>query len=269
MKQQNFRPHEHVLGANISLLRGSVMFFALLIVLGGIVEMCMTYANALYIYPRPSGVISNIVAFFRTAYWYEHVLASATRVAVGIVIGAPLGFLASSAMLITPFGRFALNVTSGLMYGFPRVAIFFILLAIMGLGEDTKWTISIYIAFLTQMLVMTQGVSELFSRNTDIWADVSILGPSRLQAIRYYVVPMLLPDFFRGILLASAFNWTMLVLSENAGAYRGLAVLFHRELSAIDVAGAVGFGMLIAVGALTMHIAILGIRKLVFALFRM
>lgn len=261
-KRRHFRPHEHVLGKEVSRTRGVVVLLFLIFVFCLGLELVMGWYNALYIYPRPALVVSNLVSFFANEPWMEHLAASTRRVYVGTFVGGSVGFCLACLLLVSPFGRFSLNFLGAILYGFPRVAIFFLALAIMGIGEDTKYFVSLYIAFFVQLVFVARGSYELFNVERDMWADLSVLGPSRWRALRDYMVPMLVPEFFTGLMFGSALNWTMLLLSENAGAYRGLGVMFHRELNAIDTSGAIGFGIVISICALATHVLIALVREL-------
>src|SRR6478609_5423324 len=153
---------------------------------------------------------------------WEHWWATVQRILWGllwaVVVGVPLGLLLSTVhwfrVIFEPWIDFLRSL--------PPLAYFSLLIIWFGIGDTSK----IWLLFLAGVAPITLSiVSGARSIPRDRLLAAQALGASRLQTIRYLVLPSVLPDFFNGFRLAVGFAWTTIVAAETTAGLPGLGGL--------------------------------------------
>lgn len=183
------------------------------------------------IVPRPGSVWSRFVDSvtvhdgvrgIEDHYLWEHLLASGKRLAIGVglalVIGIPLGLVMAS---IRPV-RTAIEPLVSFVRSLPPLAYFSLLIIWFGIEDTSKiWLLAIA-AIAPIALAVVSGAEATRPE----WIDAArTMGASRLQVIRYTVLPSLLPDLFTGLRLAIGFAFTTIVAAETVNGIPGIGGL--------------------------------------------
>lgn len=153
------------------------------------------------------------------SYLWEHAWASFRRVVYGValalVVGVPLGIAialwAGLSAVVEPWVNFLRSL--------PPLAYFVLLIFWFGIGETSKIWLLFGAAFPPITLATIAGTRRV--RSDRINAALS-LGATRLQVIRFAVLPSILPDVFVGLRLAVGFAWTTIVAAETVNGLPGL-----------------------------------------------
>ena len=153
------------------------------------------------------------------AYLWQHLWASTWRVINGVVraviVGIPLGLAIASwrpfAAVVEPWVNFLRSL--------PPLAYFVMLIFWFGIGDEAKVWLLFLAALPPITLATVSGVQRVRRDRLDA---ARCLGASRLQVMRFTVLPSTLPDLFVGLRVATGFAWTTIVAAETVNGLPGI-----------------------------------------------
>lgn len=174
-----------------------------------------------------------------------HVLASLSRLLVGLAIGVPLGAIAGCAMgwsltfdaLLSPYVRFFNSI--------PALALVPFSLLWLGVTEASRYALLIYTVSLAVLLSARQGVRAVPPIRMKAAAALGISGTAVLFRI---VIPSCFPSILAGVRTAIGLGVMVIVAAEMLGADSGLGYLIMQARSHFNMAnlfvGVIGLGLL-------------------------
>ncbi|MDB6086009.1 MAG: taurine transporter permease [Gammaproteobacteria bacterium] len=178
--------------------------------------------------PGPAAVFGKLIEVARDGYMdaslWQHLQASILRVlaalflalATAIPLGLALGLNRVLRALIDPLIEFYRPIPP-LAY-LPLIVIWF------GIGEVSK-ILLIYLAIFAPIVVATTaGVMAVDPIRIRV---AQSLGATRLQLVRFVVLPSALPTIMTGIRIALGAGWSTLVAAELIAATRGLGFMIQ------------------------------------------
>ena len=178
--------------------------------------------------PSPIMVIVRLWSVATDGYMdatlWQHLLASITRISLGLLIavifaiptGLLIGLNATASAVIDPLIEFYRPI--------PPLAYLPLIVIWLGIGETSK-VFLIYLAIFGPVVVSTAaGVQKLDSNRVRV---AKSLGASKLQIIRFVVLPSVLPDILTGIRIGLGAGWSTLVAAELVAANRGLGFMIQ------------------------------------------
>jgi NitT/TauT family transport system permease protein len=195
--------------------------------------------------PPPALVGESLIALGRSGELIEHVLASLSRLAVGLALGVPLGALLGCAMgrwepldaMINPFVRFFNSV--------PALALVPFSLLWLGVTEASRYALLTYTITLTVLLSARAGVQTVPVIRLKAGACLGIAGVAGFFRI---VVPSCFPAILAGVRTALGLGVMVIVAAEMLGAESGLGYLIMQARSHFNIGhmlvGVIGLGVL-------------------------
>lgn len=182
--------------------------------------------HQLYVIASPQG--------FMDATLWQHLAASLTRILIAllaaVVIGVPVGI----AMGLNDTVRGILGPLIELYRPVPPLAYLPLMVIWFGIGETSK-ILLIYLAIFAP--VALSAVAGVRSVSQVRVRAAQALGASKLQVLRYVVLPSALPEILTGIRIGLGVGWSTLVAAELIAATRGLGFMVQSagEFLATDV----------------------------------
>ena len=156
------------------------------------------------------------------AFLWEHLGASLWRIGNGlffaILFAVPLGLLLATVRPFQVIAEPYVNFVRAL----PPLAYFSLLIIWFGIEDTSKIWLLFLASFPPIALSVVSGVRGIPAARMDA---ARALGASRLQVLRYVVVPSVLPEFFTGLRLAIGFAWTTIVAAETVDGLPGIGGL--------------------------------------------
>lgn len=191
---------------------------------------------------RPSFVVRDFVDLalhgtnvpIKGALW-EHFVASARRVYVGIAIGALVGFPLACLAMTIPIMRSGLRLILPAAATTPRAALVYLFIVFFGIYELPKYAVGIWTAFLFQLMFVYQHTERLLTTQREILNAAEEFTGSRWCVIRYVLGPLLLPAFFDAVFLANASLWALLVVTEEVNARQGIGAIFAYAYETVQI----------------------------------
>lgn len=195
--------------------------------------------------PSPVTVMRNAAVLWQSGDLSAHVLASLSRLLVGLAIGVPLGAIVGCAMgwsvsfdaLLNPYVRFFNSI--------PALALVPFSLLWLGVTEASRYALLVYTISLTVLLSARQGVRAVPPIRLKAGATLGISGTAVLFRI---VIPSCFPSILAGVRTAIGLGVMVIVAAEMLGADSGLGYLIMQARSHFNVAnlfvGVIGLGLL-------------------------
>ena len=156
---------------------------------------------------------------FRNISLLDHIWISVYRVLSGVVYGAVIGIPLGFAMGLSSVARGLLDPIIEFMRPIPPLALIPLIILWFGIDETAK----IFLLALASVFIMTiaarAGVASV--RISKVHAAYS-LGASKLQILRYVILPNALPEIFTGLRTSMGVCWGTVVAAELVAADRGV-----------------------------------------------
>jgi len=176
-----------------------------------------------FFWPTIDGTWNRLVRLategFRNYSLWEHVWISAYRVLTGVILGAVVGIPLGFAMGLSSVARGIFDPIVEFMRPIPPLALIPLVILWFGIDETAK----IFLLFLASLFIMAiaarAGVSSV--RISKVHAAYS-LGASKLQVLRYVILPNALPEIFTGLRTSMGVCWGTVVAAELVAADRGV-----------------------------------------------
>jgi osmoprotectant transport system permease protein len=158
---------------------------------------------------------------------WQHVQITAAAVLLAAVMGVPLG------ILIHRVGLLAVPVLSvaGVLYTIPSLALFALLIPLMGLGVRPAITALVLYSLL---VVIRNTAAGLRSVPEEVVDAARGIGMSGLQRLWHVELPLALPVIMAGIRVAAVMDIGIAAVAAYIGA-GGLGELIFRGLATLDM----------------------------------
>lgn len=178
--------------------------------------------------PSPLTVLKSAyqvsVSGFADSTLSQHLFASLGRVfgalAASVVIAVPIGALIATSRI----GRGIFDPVVEFLRPLPPLAYLPLIIIWFGIGEASK-VLVIGLAMSPPIIIATAAGVRSVSR--DRLNAARSLGATRLQLLRFVVLPSALPSIVTGIRIALGAGWSTLVAAELVAASRGLGFMIQ------------------------------------------
>ena len=203
--------------------------------------------------PAPEVVFQRFIWLNKEGYQgytlLEHTWYSLKRVLLGFLIGAVVGVPIGYAMGLTGWARGWFDPIVEFMRPVPPLALIPLVIIWAGIGEVGKIILLFLAALWIMAIAARSGVSGV--RISKVHAAYS-LGASKLQIMRYVIVPNSLPEIFTGARVAMGVCWGTVVAAELVAAEKGagMMIMVASKFQQTDIVilgiiliGAVGFAI--------------------------
>lgn len=151
-------------------------------------------------FPAPTDIVATASDMVASGELQHHLAASASRIALGLLIGVAGGVIVGFAMGMSRLLRAALDSTLSALYVVPKLALLPLLLLIFGVGETpTVLLVAIGVFFLVWITTMHAVMSV-----PEGWRESArSFGAGRRQLIGHVLLPASLPQILTGLRLAT------------------------------------------------------------------
>ena len=172
--------------------------------------------------PAPSNVVVALADALRTGEIITHLIATMYRVVAGILIGGSAGVILGLAMGTYRRLRDIADPFVSAIYPLPKIAIFPVVMALLGIGDASRIAVVSLAAFFPLLISTMNGVLQISPTHLDVARNY---GAEGTRLFRRVVLPASLPAVLSGLRIAlnSALHVTLAI--EIAGATVGLGSL--------------------------------------------
>ena len=212
------------------------------------------------IVPKPEIVAILFGELIINGKLFSHIFVSFKRILSGFLIGVFCGTLIGlmvgayslARTIFTPIFEFFRNI--------PPVALIPLVVSIFGIGETGKYFIIAYAATFVMIINTAAGVTSTPEIRV---RAAQCLGATRLQIVRWVVIPSAWPYILTGLRLALSFAFMGVVAAEMLAADEGIGFLIMQSTNILRPEDMfVGFVLLGTFGFLTDQLFKLAVSKM-------
>jgi sulfonate transport system permease protein len=172
--------------------------------------------------PSPGTVLRAVADMARSGELAANLLASLRRLALGFCLGAGLGTLAGALTGGSPLARRLLDPTVQALRAVPSVAWVPPFILWFGIFEGSKVYLIALGAFFPVYLNLMAGITGVDRKLIEVG---EVLTLTRLQSVRYILLPASLPSYVTGLRTGLGLAWMFVAAAELMGASDGLGFL--------------------------------------------
>ena len=184
-------------------------------------------------FPPPSEVAVTARQMLQDGSLARAVLDSLRRLAIGYTSGAVLGIVVGLWLGLSSWSRALFEPWLIVTYPVPKLAIYPLLVLIVGLGEAPIVILLAIAIFYVVAINLIAGVMAIRPVILDVGRDC---GASFLQLVRTIALPAAMPHIFTGLEISMGIAYIVLVAAEFIGAKSGLGSVIWSSWQLFDVA---------------------------------
>ena len=185
------------------------------------------------VFAPPAEVLDALVTQWNSGRLVQHIAASLSRVLIGFgiafVTSIPVAFLMAwyepIRHIIEPWIQFVRNI--------PPLAYVFLLIAWLGIGNESKIAVIFIAAFLVQVVTIYQGIKGV---DTTLIKAARVLGAKQRDIFFKVTIPATTPFILVAARLGLSTSLTTLMASEIVGGDRGLGMMIQQASGYYDMA---------------------------------
>jgi len=179
-----------------------------------------------FFFGRPTGIVSTLIDWVRHGTQYGSVWSqigiTMQEALLGFVYGTVGGIVAGVLLGQFPFLADVAGPYIKILNAMPRIVLGSIFVVWLGLGTPSKVMLSAVLVFFVVFFNAFQGVREV---DTNLLANVRVLGASRWDIIRHVVLPSALTWITASLHVAFGFSVIGAIVGEFLGAQHGLGLV--------------------------------------------
>lgn len=176
------------------------------------------WISALF-FPPPSEITLTLVRMLGSAGFWAALGSTLLRLAAGVLIGGGAGLMLGWLMGVNRPLQVALAPLVAALHPLPKLAIFPIVLVILGIGESSKVALVALTAFFPMLLNTLAGVQQI---DPTYWEVAANYGATGGKMLRRVVLPGSLPMTLTGLRLAVNGALVVTIAIEMLSARQGL-----------------------------------------------
>ena len=177
------------------------------------------------VFAPPAEVGAAFVSKLESGILLEHVWASLSRVLIGFglafITSIPIAFLMAwydpIRHIVEPWIQFVRNI--------PPLAYVFLLIAWLGIGNESKIAVIFIASFLVQVVTIYQGIKGV---DTTLIKAARVLGAKQTDIFFKVTIPATTPFILVAARLGLSTSLTTLMASEIVGGDRGLGMMIQQ-----------------------------------------
>ncbi len=174
--------------------------------------------------PAPTEVVEAGWELVSTGELWTHLAASGRRVAIGLAIGIAIGAVLGAAAGLFKVAEDLVNAPVQVLRMMPAVALVPVFIIWFGIGDSFKIALIIVAPIFPIYLNFLAGIRGVDQKLIEAAESLEL---TRVELVRYVVLPGALPQIFVGLRQALGIGWLVLVVAEMQTTPVGLGFLMN------------------------------------------
>jgi ABC-type nitrate/sulfonate/bicarbonate transport system permease component len=173
-------------------------------------------------YPAPSTIARTLVKFIANGQMALNVGTTLSRLFTGLLLGGIPGLLLGLLMGWSPRLRAVIDPLVAAMHPIPKISLLPLVMIIFGIGETSKIVLIAIATFFPMLINTVAGVRQIHPIHFEVAQNYRA---SRLNILRYLVLPGSLPSVLTGLRLAVNIALLITMSTELVSARTGLGAM--------------------------------------------
>lgn len=182
----------------------------------------------------PSRIITTLTTFIKDGSILGHISITLYETILGFTLGTLFGTLISIFLWWFPTVSKILDPYIVVLNALPKVALAPIIIFWVGNGITAIIVIALLISVVTTTLSVYSGFLEV---DKDKLLLMKTFGSSKLQTLRYLIIPSSLPNIISALKINVGLSWVGVIMGEFLVARRGIGFLlvYGGQISQLDM----------------------------------
>lgn len=176
------------------------------------------------LFPSPLDIAKRAAQLWSTGALQQHILASVTRVFIGVLIAFPPAVVLGIGIARSRIVEVVFEPLIELIRPIPPLAVLPMFILWFGIGELSKL---MFIAFAAFYIILTTVMISAMNIDVVLIRAARTLGINGLRFYREIVFPAISPDLFIGVRLGLSAGFVVIVASEFIAADVGLGYMIN------------------------------------------
>jgi NitT/TauT family transport system permease protein len=207
--------------------------------------------------PAPSTILRELVTLVANGVMVSNLMATLLRLASGLTVGASIGVALGLAMGWWPTLRRAIDPIVAGIHPIPKIALFPILIVMLGIGEESKIAAIAIGAFFPSLINTMAGVRAISPVQIDLARNY---GAGTSAMFFRILLPGSLPLILTGLRISANVAFLSAIGVEMISAHNGLGSLLWLSWQAFRIeqlyatlimVGLVGVGLTLTIRTVT------------------
>ena len=209
--------------------------------------------------PPMTSVIHAILELPDNAKFGSHLVSTTSILMYGILTGATAGFILGAVIDISAPVKAVVSGVVHFMRGIPAIALFPLILAVLGIGDSSRIAVIIWTAFPPVFISTVYGMQSV---DKDVIGAASLDGANRISIAVRVKIPMALCEIMNGIKIAIGTGFISVVTAEMLGANKGIGYMILWSTNAFKYAEVYAYIFVVAVMGFIMSLAMETLTKI-------
>lgn len=209
----------------------ALLYFSALVLVWALVIRLLEVPS--YVFPAPLAVATELFNGIASGLYLFHLRITMTAVLSGFALGSLAGLLLGISITTFPVVERILYPYVVALQTMPKVAIAPLMIVWFGFGIQSK---IVLVAIACMFPVLINTIAGIRSADNDRISMVRSLGGSRLQILRYILLPSSLPFIFAGLNTGIVLAVITAIVGEFVGGRTGIGVLILQANFSLDLA---------------------------------
>ena len=184
-------------------------------------------------FPPPSEIVVAAIEMMRSGQLFGAVGASLQRLVISYALGSIAGVVVGLWLGLSSWSRALIEPWLLLTYPVPKLAIYPLLVLMVGIGEPPIVILLSITVFYIVVINAISGVLEIRPVFMDVGRDYNA---TFVQSVRTIALPAAMPHILTGLEVALGIGYIVLIAVEFVGAKTGLGQLIWSSWQLFDVA---------------------------------
>lgn len=176
------------------------------------------------LFPSPLDIATRAAELWSTGVLQNHIVASVTRVFIGVLISFPLAVVMGIGIARSRLFEVVFEPIVELIRPIPPLAVLPLFILWFGIGELSKL---MFIAFAAFYIILTNVMLSAVNIDVVLVRAARTLGINGWRFYREIVFPAISPDLFIGVRLGLSAGFVMIVAAEFIAADVGLGYMIN------------------------------------------
>ena len=207
-------------------------------------------------FPPPSEIVDSAIVMMGNGQLFDSIGASLQRLVISYALGSIAGVVVGLWLGLSNWSRALIEPWLLLTYPVPKLAIFPLLVLMVGIGEPPIVILLSITVFYIVVINAMSGVLEIKPVFMDVGRDYNA---TFLQSVRTIALPAAMPHILTGLEVALGIAYIVLIATEFVGAKTGLGHVIWSSWQLFDVAP-----MYVAITTISLlgYFSVLGLRMI-------
>ena len=225
-----------------------------------IIWMILHYSSGSPAIPKLSDVLEAVSKLPFNEKFTEHLWSTSKILLKGILTGATAGFILGVICDISNIAKAVINGVVHFIRGIPAIALFPLILAILGIGDESRIAVIIWTAFPPVFISTVFGMDSVSS---DVIGAASLDGADRARIAMQIKIPVAICEILNGLKIAIGTGFISVVTAEMLGANKGIGYMILWSTNAFKYSEVYAYIFVVAVMGFIMSAVVDLITKFV------